>query len=432
MFEWEFGNPWFSAAVGARATGVLAGQAFVSLLSYSSLTLLADTRRSWRQRLSRLPAILLALAIAALVVVAGSAAYAPAGNACHSRGYRHHDGGRSVVVDGCARHGGRGPLRQSLGCQSKTCFVDFVLGTDRTAGRGRPDDLIGIVTFAHYADSLCPLTLDHGNLVNIVKDLEIVTEQDEDGTAVGDGLGLAVERLRRSKARSRVAILLTDGVTNTGVIEPLKAAELARQRDIKVYCIGAGTRGVAPMPAVDFFGRATLVARPVQIDEEALQQIAEKTGGKYFRAVDQQTLADIYREIDALERTEVTEVKYLQYASISPTSSVPVWACWRARCSSAVPCSGDCHERVPFRRAGLDSPAVAGGRGGRPAGFAGVPWAFGPRTVCLANHAAPFGTPSALLQRMSALALIIVGDADARRSPDATAMGHACADAACA
>ena len=94
----------------------------------------------------------------------------------------------------------------------QSVFVDFVLGTDQTAGRGRPDDLIGIVTFAHYADSLCPLTLDHGNLVNIARDLRIVTEQDEDGTAMGDGLGLAVERLRRSKARSRVAILLTDGV----------------------------------------------------------------------------------------------------------------------------------------------------------------------------------------------------------------------------
>jgi len=169
---------------------------------------------------------------------------------------------------------------------TKDVFRDFVLGTDRTAGRGRPDDLIGIVTFARYADSLCPLTLDHGNLVNIVKDLEIVSQQDEDGTALGDGLGLAVERLRRSKAKSRIAILLTDGVVNAGVIDPLKAADLASQCDIKVYCIGVGTRGVAPTPGRDFFGRTVLVPRPVEIDEATLRQIAEKTSGKYFRAVD--------------------------------------------------------------------------------------------------------------------------------------------------
>ena len=225
----------------------------------------------------------------------------------------------------------------------KDVFVDFVMGTDRTAGRGRPDDLIGIVTFARYADSLCPLTLDHGNLVNIVKDLAIVSEQQEDGTAVGDGLGLAVERLRRSKAKSRIAILLTDGVTNAGEIDPLKAAELAAQCDIKVYCIGAGTRGVAPTPAVDFFGRATLVARPVEIDEAALKQIAEKTGGQYFRAVDKETLANIYRDIDTLERTEVTEVKYLQYSEHFPYlvgSGLGLLAC-------AMLLSGSLFRRLP-------------------------------------------------------------------------------------
>ena len=117
-----------------------------------------------------------------------------------------------------------------------------------------------MVTFARYADSICPLTLDHGNLVNMVRDLEIVSQRQEDGTALGDGLGLAVERLRRSKAKSRVAILLTDGVTNAGVIEPSKAAELAAENDIKVYCIGVGTQGMAPVPDVDMFGRTRLIA----------------------------------------------------------------------------------------------------------------------------------------------------------------------------
>jgi Ca-activated chloride channel family protein len=200
----------------------------------------------------------------------------------------------------------------------KNVFVDFVLGSDRTAGRGRPDDLVGMVVFAGFADSICPLTLDHGSLVNIVKDLEIVTRREEDGTALGDGLGLAVERLRRSKAKSRIAILLTDGVANAGVITPEKAAELAAENDIKVYCIGVGTQGVAPVPTVDFFGRLRLIPQPVRIDEKTLRDIAEKTAGQYFRAVDKDALSRIYREIDALERTEVTEVKYLQYSEHFP------------------------------------------------------------------------------------------------------------------
>lgn len=317
MPEWEFGNPWFLWLLPLAPLAYWLARRPVSLLRYSSLTLVSDARPSWRQRLARAPAVLLALAIATLVV-------SLARPRTPQRETRMTREGIAImmVVDLSSSMDARDLVEEDRSLNRldvvKSVFVDFVLGTDRTAGRGRPDDLIGLVTFARYADSLCPLTLDHGNLVNMVRDLTIVTEQQEDGTAIGDGLGLAVERLRRSKARSRVAILLTDGVNNTGAIEPLKAAELAREQDIKVYCIGAGTRGIAPMPAVDFFGRRTLVARPVEIDEEVLQQIAEKTAGKYFRAVDQQTLAAIYREIDALERTEVTEVRYLQYREHFP------------------------------------------------------------------------------------------------------------------
>ncbi len=180
-------------------------------------------------------------------------------------------------------------------------------------GASRIDDLIGLVTFAGYADSVCPLTLDHGNLASIVSDLQIVSVQSEDGTAVGDGLGLAVERLRRSQAKSKVAILLTDGVQNAGVLTPQKAADLALEFDIKVYCIGAGTNGVAPMPMVDVFGRTRLMGQPVNIDEETLKQVAARTGGEYFRAQNRESLQEIYSAIDAMERTEVTELRYLRY-----------------------------------------------------------------------------------------------------------------------
>jgi len=155
--------------------------------------------------------------------------------------------------------------------------------------------------------------LDHGNLAAIVSDLKIVEVQSEDGTAVGDGLGLAVERLRRSEAKSRIAILLTDGVTNAGVIDPVKAAELAAEFDIKVYCIGAGTNGVAPMPSMDLFGRTQMVGQQVQIDEDTLKAIADKTDGRYFRAVNREGLADIYASIDELEKTEVSETRYQRY-----------------------------------------------------------------------------------------------------------------------
>jgi Ca-activated chloride channel family protein len=195
----------------------------------------------------------------------------------------------------------------------KKVFRQFVLGDGRS-GTGRPDDMIGLVAFARYADSLCPLTLDHGNLASMAEDLQIVTREDEDGTAIGDGLALAVERLRRHKARSKVAILLTDGVNNTGAIDPARAADLAASQDVKVYTIGAGTDGLAPFPMRDpLRGREVLVPMRVQIDEETLRDIAEKTGGRYFRATDEEALARIYQEIDQLERTEITEIRYLQY-----------------------------------------------------------------------------------------------------------------------
>ena len=180
---------------------------------------------------------------------------------------------------------------------------------------GRPDDLIGLVTFAGYADSLCPLTLDHGNLATLVTDLQIVAQQSEDGTAVGDGLGLAVERLRRSKAKSRIAILLTDGVTNAGVIEPTKAADLAASSDIKVYCIGAGTNGYARVKVPGPDGKPVIRRSLVEIDEQTLQDIAFRTGGRYYRARDGEALRDVVAEIDRLERSEIIELRYLNYTA---------------------------------------------------------------------------------------------------------------------
>lgn len=324
MFDWfrelglfEFGDPWFLMLLIFAPLVCWLATRPASLLGFSSSRLVARTVRSWRQRLSNLPAFMLTGAFV-LLVLALARPRSPQRETRISR-----EGiGIMMVVDLSSSMDARDMVKgdQSVNRLDvvKEVFSAFVLGSQGTAGKGRPDDLVGIVTFARYADSVCPLTLDHGNLVNMAKDLEIVSERSEDGTALGDGLGLAVERLRRSKAKSRVAILLTDGVTNAGVIPPEKAARLAREYDIKVYCIGVGTEGMAPVPGADMFGRRALVARPVRIDEKTLRQIADATGGQYFRAVDEKGLSTIYTEIDSLERTEVTEVKYLQYTEHFP------------------------------------------------------------------------------------------------------------------
>jgi Ca-activated chloride channel homolog len=331
VFNWELRDPWFLLLVPLAIVSYWLASRSRSSLVYSSLSLLRETNASLRMWLVKLPALLFALATLAMIV-------GLARPRTPERETRVSRDGIAImmVVDLSSSMNARDLVEEDRSINRldvvKRVFLDFVLGNTTeqsgllsaatafgaSASRGRPDDLIGLVTFAGYADSVCPLTLDHGNLANIVKDLQIVTDRAEDGTAVGDGLGLAVERLRRSKAKSHVAILLTDGVNNAGVIPPLKAAELAAESQVKVYCIGAGTNGVAPMPYNDAFGRPMLVAQPVEIDEETLKQIAEKTGGQYFRAENIESLRDVYREIDQLEKTEVTELRYLRYTEHFP------------------------------------------------------------------------------------------------------------------
>lgn len=184
--------------------------------------------------------------------------------------------------------------------------------TTSTVKSGRPDDMIGIISFATYADSVCPLTLDHGNLLSTVDEIKLASGE-ERLTSIGEGLGLAVERLRQSEIESKIVILLTDGVSQSGVLSPMKAGDFAASENIKVYCIGAGTNGYAQIPIPDRFGNIRLERQIVEIDEETLKAIAEKTGGRYFRATDKASLKAIYEEIDKLERTEVSEFRFLNF-----------------------------------------------------------------------------------------------------------------------
>ena len=167
----------------------------------------------------------------------------------------------------------------------------------------RYGDRIGLAVFAGESFTQSPLTTDKGSLQTLLARLR--SGVIEDGTAIGNGLATAINRLRESEAKSKVIILLTDGVNNRGEIAPLMAANIAADMGIKVYTIGVGTRGQAPYPALDMFGNMVFQMMDVEIDEDTLEKIAEQTGGKFFRATDKQKLKAIYDEINELEKSKV-------------------------------------------------------------------------------------------------------------------------------
>lgn len=176
----------------------------------------------------------------------------------------------------------------------------------------RPNDRIGLVAYAGESYTKTPITSDKSIVLRALKD--IIYGQLEDGTAIGMGLATSVNRLKESKAISKIIILLTDGVNNSGFIEPQTAADLAVEYDIKTYTIGLGTNGNALTPiSYKRDGSFQYGMRQVEIDEKLLQDIAEVTGGKYFRATDNEKLEEIYNEINKLEKTEIEEFKYYKY-----------------------------------------------------------------------------------------------------------------------
>ena len=175
----------------------------------------------------------------------------------------------------------------------------------------RYGDRIGLVAFAGEAFTQSPLTTDQGTLQTLLGRLRSGVV--EDGTAIGNGLATAINRLRESDAKSKVVILLTDGVNNRGEITPITAAEIAKAQNIRVYTIGVGTEGMAPYPAVDMFGNITFVKQKVEIDEKTLTAMAEMTGGRYFRATDNAKLKAIYDEINQLEKSKVEVTEHLSY-----------------------------------------------------------------------------------------------------------------------
>ena len=221
----------------------------------------------------------------------------------------------------------------------KSVFADFVTGGGLLPGR--PDDLIGLIDFGGHANSKCPLTLDHGALLEVVDTIKIAplrqTLQDEkqlrrmpqelqarlvqqlemeQATAIGDAVTLAIDRLKDIEAKSRAIILLSDGENTAGVVAPAEAAEAAKAFGIKVYAIGVGSTGWAPFPMQDIYGRTVLQKQRVRLDEATLEMMAETTGGRYFNAQDTQALENVYAEIDKLEKTVSEGRLYTEYREL--------------------------------------------------------------------------------------------------------------------
>jgi Ca-activated chloride channel family protein len=203
----------------------------------------------------------------------------------------------------------------------RTNRLDAVKSVVRRFLANRSGDRVGLVLFAARPYTQCPLTLDHGWLMQNLERAEVGLI--EDGTAIGSGLATAVNRLEASDAETKIVVLLTDGQNNAGKVPPLTAAEAAAALGYRVYTIGAGTRGLAPYPRTDAFGRKVYVPMEVDIDEDTLRAVAERTGGRYFRATDTETLEQIYAEIDRLEKSAQEGFQYLDYEELYVWLALP-------------------------------------------------------------------------------------------------------------
>jgi Ca-activated chloride channel homolog len=210
----------------------------------------------------------------------------------------------------------------------KKVFEEFITGQGRGL-EGRPNDLIGMISFARFADTICPLTLAHGALSEFLKSVKLVTQRNEDGTAIGDAVALAAARLKTAEEtlarqtrkdvtdfeiKSKIIILLTDGQNNSGERNPLEAAALAKKWDIKIYTIGVGGREGLVRRLNPFGSFLTRLGEGV--DQKTLQKMAEETGGLFRMAEDADALRAIYREIDQLERSEVESIRFLDYREL--------------------------------------------------------------------------------------------------------------------
>ncbi len=315
-------------------------------LLFSNLAPLSGLKKTWRQRLRWLPAFC-ALAAIALLTTAIARPQRQAGRLPAPR-----EGiAIQLVIDRSGSMNepmqlGRDRRAQQSGQTTKLDAVkqmthDFLLGDGKEL-TGRPDDLVGLVTFARYADTVAPLARSHEIIVELARQLQPALVRGEDGTAIGEGLALAAARLKKTEEtsaprsdkdkpaadnqqfnpKSRIIVLMTDGQNNAGGIDPMQAADLARQWGIKVYTIGIGA-GARPQLTGDPFQDMRLQMLGSGVDEETLTQIAEMTGAKYFPAADAAALRNVYSQINALEKTELNAPESTLYDELfTPLATV--------------------------------------------------------------------------------------------------------------
>lgn len=268
-------------------------KAILSSINFPSTGILGKYKKNWKVRLRFIPVFLRMLALMFLIIALARPQSFSSGENIYSEGI---DIAMLLDISGSMMAEDFRPNRIEAAKKVINEFID-----------GRTSDRIGLVIFAREGFTQCPLTIDYNVLKNLLK--EIKSGMITDGTAIGNAIANGVNRLKDSDAKSKTIILLTDGVNNAGEVDPRSAAEIAKTFGIRIYSIGIGTMGQAPYPVQTPFGiRYQMV--PVEIDEALLKNISQMTGGKYFRATNNQKLEEIYQEIDKLEKTRVEITSY--------------------------------------------------------------------------------------------------------------------------
>lgn len=316
MGDLDFAHPWFLLAALLCVPALWWSRRSAGRVVFSSLRALPAGGHTWRTRIAWLPDALIALAVVAMAI-------ALAGPRAGDKTTRIRRDGIAIMMaidnSGSMRALDLSAKNRELTRLDavKEVFTRFIGGKDGRSGR--TDDAIGLVAFATYAETRSPLTLDHANLIRAARELDFAPDE-EAHTKIGNGLALAVTRLAEFKPREknvgRVVILLTDGETtlrDDKTIDEDAAIEEAIRAGVKVYTIGAGTNGVAPVRVDIGGGRTQLAQTRVSIDETTLRKIADRTGGAYFRATDLASLERIYADIDKLERTSHEEERFAEY-----------------------------------------------------------------------------------------------------------------------
>lgn len=269
------------------------GEKKQAAIKYSSLKIFAKIPATLKERLRHLPFAFRMIALVFLIIALARPQNFSAGQNVNAEGI---DIAIVLDISGSMLAEDFKPNRLEA---AKAVIDNFI--------NGRTTDRIGLVIFSREAFTQCPLTIDYSVLRNLLSDIK--TGMIEDGTAIGNGIANGVNRLKDSDAKSRVIILLTDGVNNAGEVDPISAAEIAAKFGIRIYTIGVGTRGEAPYPVQTPFGTRYQMM-PVEIDEALLKKISDLTGGQYFRATNNRALEEIYNKIDKIEKTKIEITSY--------------------------------------------------------------------------------------------------------------------------